>query len=70
MALVREQIYAFQGFKISVSRQKFVIICATRTGGNQGILAAKISVLRKILVIICNSRAGQILGDLAFYVKN
>ena len=43
--------------KISVLRLKLVIICATRAGGNLGILSAKISVRQK-LVIICATRAG------------
>ena len=38
-----------------------VIICATRAGGNIGVLAAKISVLRQKLVIIYATRA--VLGD-------
>ena len=33
-------------FKISVLRQKLVIICATRAGAKFGILAFQISVLR------------------------
>ena len=48
--------------KISVLRQKLVIICATRAGANLGILAAKISVFRPKLVIICATRAGANLG--------
>ena len=49
MPLVREQILRVLALKISVLRQKLVIICATRTGPNLGVLACKISVLRQNL---------------------
>ena len=35
------------GFKISVLRQKLVIICSRPAGGNSGVIVVKISVLRK-----------------------
>ena len=38
--------FGFLACKISVLSQKIVIICATRAGGNLGVLEAKISVLR------------------------
>ena len=48
--------------KISVLRQKLVIIYATCAGEKLGVLAFKISVLRQKLVIICAIRAGANLG--------
>ena len=46
--------------KISILRQKLVIICATRAEANLGVSEAKISVLRQKLIIICATRAEQI----------
>ena len=44
--------------KISVLRQKLVIICATRVGANLSDLDCKIIILRRKLVIISATRAG------------
>ena len=52
-----EQIWVL-AFKISVLRQKVVIICATRAGANLRVLPQK-------LVIICATRAGANLDVLA-----
>ena len=46
--------------KISILRQKLVIICATRAGANLGVLVFKSSALRQKLVIICATRAREI----------
>ena len=60
MPLLLEQIYAFYlAFKISVLRQKLVIICATRPGAILGVLECKIRVLGQKLVIICATHAGS-----------
>ena len=47
-----EAILSVLAYKISILRQKLVIICATPAGANLGVLACKISVLRQNLVII------------------
>ena len=48
--------------KISVLRQKLVIISANRAEANLGVLECKISVLRQKIGIICATREGAILG--------
>ena len=65
MPLVRDQLCILK-CKISVLRQKLVIICATRAGGNLAVLAVKISVLRQKLVIICATCAEANFRGLAF----
>ena len=51
-------IFSVLAGKISVLREKLVIICASRAGANFG-------VLRQQLVIICATRAGTNLGVLS-----
>ena len=57
-------------FKISVLRQKLVIIFTTCAGAKLGVLGFKISVLRQKLVIICAIRAGANLVVLKFIIRN